>query len=513
MPMPRVWPAVDAPQAQARPETRLLHGVEITDPYAWLRDANWREVLKHPEQLHPDIRAYLEAENAHAEALLAETKALQETLVGEMRSRIREDDAEPPFPDGPFAYYQRYVTGGEHRLICRRPREGGPETVVLNGDTEAEGHSFFSLKAAEHSPDHRLLAWSSDTTGSEYYTVHVRDLATGEDREHITDTTGHIVWLSGSNGFLYVRYDDNHRDNRVFLHRLGDDPANDTLLHEETTPGCFISLDRTQDGAFVTITIADHETGEVRIVSSDDPAAAPRLIAPRQNGVLYEVDHHDGQFIILTNADGARDYKIVTAPVAAPGRANWVDLVPHQPGRLIMSHTCYAHHLVWQERNNAVPALVIRNWADGAPHAIAFDEPTYALSHASGLEYATDTLRFTYSSLSTPPETYAYDMGSRERTLDGTAPCLLYGYGAYGIVDERRLPVKYPVAGRSRLRLRHRPCARRHGQGLSLVSGRQARAQDQHLHRFHRRRRGADRARATPRAGGSSPRAARPAGC
>lgn len=470
------WPHAAPPRAEARASSRHVHGILLEDPYAWLRADNWQEVLKKPQTLPADIRSYLEAENAHAEALLAPLQPLQQTLIEEMRARIREDDAEPAFPDGPFAYFQRYEKGGNHAHYCRRPRNGGAEEVLLDGDREAQGHSFFKLKDARHSPDHRLLAWAADTKGSEYFTIRVRDLATGLDGDSVPDTTGRAVWLGDGSGFLYVRVDDKHRDNRVFLHRLGTPVSADVLLHEETVPGFFVSIGETQDEAFALIHINDHETSEVRLVDPANPTAVPQLIEPRRTGVEYAVDHHDGQFYILTNADGATDFKIVTAPAGAPARANWRDLVPHQPGRLIMAHACYRDHMVMQVRENAVPSILIRAHADGATHAVAFDEPTYALSFANGIEYDTSELRIVYSSMTTPQQTFAYDMAGRTRTLlkqreipsghvpedyrvlrldvpthdgkllpisvlhhaetplDGTAPCLLYGYGAYGIV-------------------------------------------------------------------------------
>lgn len=465
------------PAAAARhPTEATWHGTVLSDPYHWLKAENWQEVLKNPASLPTEIRSFLTGENAYCAATLAPTSDLQRTLVAEMRGRIKEDDTQLPYPDGPFNYYTRFRTGGEHPIICRKPRAGGDEQIMLDGDAEGEGKSFFDLAEHVHSPDHTMLAWAADTAGSEYHTIRVRDLASGEDRDRIEDTTGSVVWLRDSNGFLYVRLDDKHRDNRVFLHRLGTDPASDVLLHEEVEPGFFVSISETQDSAFALIDIHDHETSEVRIVDPVNPAARPRVIHPRTDGLRYSVDHHAGRFIIRTNADGAVDYKIISAPVKAPGLANWTDLVPHTPGRLVTSLTCFSGHLVWSERANAVPSIQIRTWADGATHSIDFDEPTYALVFYPGLEYDTATLRFNYSSLSTPGETFEYDIANRSRVLlkrreipsghnpadyivtrldapawdgetvpisilrhrttplDGSAPCLLYGYGSYGIV-------------------------------------------------------------------------------
>lgn len=466
---------IEPPAVASIPHVTNVHGVALRDDFAWLKAENWQIVLKTPAALPAPIRAMLEAENSYTERVLAKTEALQQALVAEMRGRIKEDDAQPPTPDGAFAYYDRFRSGGEHPIICRRARDGGAEEVLLDADREAEGAAFFQLAGAAHSPDHRLLAWAADTAGSEYHTIRVRDLSTGKDLDHVPETTGSIVWLKDSRGFLYVRLDENHRDNRVFLHRLGTPQASDILLHEEETPGFFVSLGETQDRAYALIDIHDHETSEVRLVDPADAAAPPRIIHPRQDGLRYWVDHHAGAFIIRTNAGGATDYKIVRAPVCDPRIENWTDLVPHRSGRLILRHNCYAGHLVWLERANALPAIRIRSW-NGQEHAIAVDEPAYSLGYSEGYEYDTTNLRFTYSSLSTPGETYDYDMERQVRTLikrreipsghnpddyavsridapgwdgetipvsilrrkdtalDGRAPCLLYGYGAYGIV-------------------------------------------------------------------------------
>ena len=470
-----VWPQTRPPRARREPVALTRHGVSWSDDFAWLKADNWQEVLKEPGALPADIRAYLDAENRHAARLMRPQRTLMATLVKEMRGRIAEADSDVPVEDGPHAYYRRFRRGGNHPLVCRMPRGGGTETVLLDAEALAHDHAFFALKASRQSPDHRLLGWGADTNGSEYCTLTVRDLATGSDIDSVADTTGRLVWLADSSGFLYVRLDDKHRDNRVFLHRIGQPQTADILLHEETEPGMFIALGQTQDSAFITLTIGDHETSEVRLVDPANPAATPRIVAPRQTGIQYDLDHHQGRFIILTNADSATDFKIVTAPVATPGRDTWVDLVPHEDGRLIEDFACFAGHLVWQERRDAVPALMIRRWRDGESHAIGFDEPSYALSFSAGDEFDTTRLRFTYSSLTTPQETYDYDMETHDRVLrkrrtlpsghnpgdyllrrieaktddgalvpvsllmrkgqrrDGLAPCLLYGYGAYGI--------------------------------------------------------------------------------
>ena len=481
------------PVAARRPVRSVTHGFERVDDYAWLKAENWRDVMKDPDALAPDIRAYLEAENCYADAVLAPVTGLRAALFEELKGRIPEDDATVPSPDGPYAYGVRYVAGAQHPRLVRQRREGGPEELILDGDAMAAGKAYFRLGASEHSPDHAALAYCTDESGGELFAIRIRDLATGRDLEAIEGTAGSFVWALDSRTLFYVRLDEDHRPNRVFRHRLGTDPAEDALVYEEPDPGFFVGLGRTQSRAFITISAHDHETGEVHLIDSSAPESPPRLVAPREPGVRYDVEHRGESLlgeplrgeplrgeplIIRTNADGAEDYKIVAAPMPdsrASGRAGWRDLVPHVQGRPILDVVAYAEHLVRLERENGLPRIVVRRWRDGAEHAIAFDEEAYALGLSAGYEFETRTLRFIYSSPTKPAQVFDYDMERRERrlrktqevpsghepaayvarrifapaadgeavpvtllhrkdlALDGTAPCLLYGYGAYGI--------------------------------------------------------------------------------
>ncbi|WP_291828203.1 S9 family peptidase [Bosea sp. (in: a-proteobacteria)] len=467
---------VSAPRADVRTKTTHVHNVTLQDDYDWLRAPNWKEVLRDPQALPADIRRHLEAENAYSKALMAPTRTLQRELVKEMRGRLKEDDSSVPQPDGPYLYYSRYRKGGEHPLICRKPRSGkGRETIMLDADALADGKDFFDLGDAAHSPDHGLLAWSADEAGSELHRIRVRDLATGEDRPDIVpDTTGEVVWAADSRAFFYVGVDADHRPSRVLRHRLGDSADQDTLMHEESDAGMFVDIDETQSGRFLLISINDHETSEIRLLDLTVPDAVPVTIAPRAVGREYDVDHLDDALLIRTNADGAEDFKIVTAPVADPSPGNWRDLVAHRPGCLILSHLCLQGRLIRLERENGLPRIVIRDMATGAESSIAFDEEAYGLGLDAGYEFETETLRFIYASMARPAETYDYDMASGVRVLlkrqevpsghdpadyrvrrifaraqdgeevpvsilhradtplDGSAPCLLYGYGSYG---------------------------------------------------------------------------------
>lgn len=464
------------PVAPRRPHSFTRHGITVTDDYAWLKDEKWQEVLRDPKVLDPDIRKYLDEENVYTESLLGHTAGLQKTLVREMRGRIKEDDSSVPSPDGPFAYFRRFREGGQHELFGRMPRDGGDGEIVLDGDALAKDHEYFKFGGSRHSHDHKMQAWSADTKGSEYFSIRVRDWASGKDFEDLVEETdGGVVWAADCKSFFYVRLDDNHRPMQVWRHRLGTKQADDSLVFEEQDAGWFTHLHESTSGRFCVIAGGDHETSEQRLIDLANPEAPPRLVAAREEGVQYSIADRGDQLFILTNADDAIDFKIVTAPLSSPERANWRDLIPYRPGIYIIDLDLYAGHLVRLERANALPSIVIRDLTSNEEHAIAFDEAAYSLDAMGSYEFETTNLRFAYSSMTTPSEVYDYDMVKRTRTLrkrqeipsghnaadyvttrimakaqdgaevpvsilhrrglklDGTAPLLLYGYGSYGM--------------------------------------------------------------------------------
>ena len=463
------------PVAAKHPEPRQAHGVAWVDDYAWIRADNWREVLRDPATLPADIRALLEAENAYADAMLAPTRRLQRELVREMRARLKEDDSDVPQTDGPYAYYSRFRHGGQHRIVCRRPRGGGKEAVLVDGDARAAGQAFFHLTFARHSPDHGKLAWSADDKGSEMSTIRVRDVAGDADLDDAVDNaTGDAVWTADSQAFLYVEQDEAHRPWRVMRHRLGTPQRDDAEIFEEVDPAWFIAIRPTRLGRVAMISVHGHDSSETYVVDLADPAAKPRLIAPRRPGFRYEAMDHGDVFYIRANSGGAADFQILTAPRDAPHEANWRPFVPHRPGRLIEHATLFRDFLVLLAREDNVPHLIVHPLDGGAPHEIAFEAPIYTLGLEPVYEFDSPTFRFSFASMACSQEIYDYDVAHRQRILrkkqetptdfdasayvtrcvfaeaddgervpislihrrdiklDGTAPLLLYGYGAYG---------------------------------------------------------------------------------
>jgi oligopeptidase B len=464
------------PVAEKRPVSSAHHGVELVDDYGWLRASNWQEVMRDPNALDPQIRNYLEAENAYTDVALEDTGALQQTLYAEMKARIKEDDSTVPTPDGPFEYFVSYVTGGQYPRFNRRPRGGGPDQLLIDGNKEAEGKPYWQLGSAGHSPDHRYLAYGVDEKGSELFTVRIRDMQTGEDLpDTIPDTRSSTVWARDGRTLFYVRLDDNHRPLFVYRHRLGTPVSEDVLVHAEKDIGYYVGVGQTQSGRYIIVDAHDHQTNEVYLIDAEDPEGPSRLVAAREHGHEYSIEHHGDKLFILTNSGGAEDFRLCEAPVSAPQMANWREILPHRDGRLILDVVAYRDHLVRLEREEGLPRIVIRRLVDGAEHAIAFDEEAYALGMSAGHEFDTTTLRFIYSSMTTPTQVVDYDMETRERVLrktqeipsghdpadyvtrrllapapdgemvpvsvlyrkgtplDGSAPLFLYGYGSYGI--------------------------------------------------------------------------------
>ncbi|PIO98472.1 S9 family peptidase [Pleomorphomonas carboxyditropha] len=465
------------PCAEKRPVVTTIHDVDLVDDYAWLRADNWQDVLRDPDLLDPAIRAHLEAENAYCDAYMADTVGLQKTLVAEMRGRILEDDSSVPLPDGPYAYASRYLTGAQHPRLVRTLRDGGPEELLLDADELARGKPYFSLGGASHSPDHKLLAYSVDDTGSEFHVIRVRDLDADADlADEIPNTSGGVAWAADSRSFFYTYINDNHRTEKVLRHVIGTPAEDDIVVYVEEDPGFFCGVDKTQSGRFIVIDSHDHQTSEVRLIDAEAPDSPPRLVTARETEVEYSIeDDGDDRVYILTNADGAEDFKIVNAPLKSPGRDNWIDVVAHEPGRLILSMSIFRGRMVRLERVGGLPRIVIRELSSGHEHAIAFPEEAYSLGLSGSYEFDTNIVRFTYSSPTTPAQVYDYEMETGERflrktqevpsghepsdyvtrrvmapaadgesvpvtllyradtPLDGSAPCLLYGYGAYGI--------------------------------------------------------------------------------
>lgn len=472
------------PVARREPKSITQLGRTRIDDYAWMKDDNWKDVLRDPKVLRADIREHLEAENAYTKALLDDpTKALQEALFAEMKGRIKEDDSSVPASDGAWDYYVRYEIGAEHPVHGRRPRgRSDGEVVLLDEEALSKGKAFFQVGAAHHSPDHRLYAWAADEQGSEYYTIRIKDLATGETLPvEIESAYGDFTFSPDSQWLFWIWRDENARPSKVY--RRPARGGEDVLVYEEADDGMFLGVGTTSDDSHVVVHVGNQETTEIWLIPAGDPTRPPFVAEPRRVGVKYELDHWTDRWVIRTNDDGAVDFKLVTSTAEIPARSTWTDFVPHQPGHYVTGFAAYARHLVRLERVNANDRIVVMA-RDGGEHEIVFDEEACALSLSGGYEYDTTVTRFIYQSPTTPRQWFDYDMASRERTLrktqeipsghdparyvarrlmataadgaevpitvlmlkdtplDGSAPLLLYGYGAYGHAMEPSFSIR-----------------------------------------------------------------------
>ncbi|MCK5725993.1 MAG: S9 family peptidase [Thiotrichaceae bacterium] len=463
------------PRAKKQSHFQTHHGIETKDDYFWLRADNWQEAMRDPEKLPSEIKQYLEAENRYFKSAMAGTESLQKALIAEMRGRIEEDDSSVPDQWDNYAYNTRYIKGSEYPMMVRTARdavEGDKEEILLDGNIEAKDKDYFELGATEISPDHQYLAWSVDQNGSEYYQLKIRHLTTTKDLDYSIADVASLAW--GDNQTLfYTRVDENHHPNKIFRHTVGTHPDSDILVMKEEDSRFFMSVDRLLSGNYLLLSSGMNDQDEHWFIPTHRLDSKPQLITARQDKLEYSVEQQGDHFIIVTNANGAEDFKIVSAPISAPHQKNWKDIVPHQLGRMIIDVEVYEDWLIWMERENGLPSIVVR-YKKGNEERIHFDEDAYSLGIQASLEYQTDTLRFSYSSPTTPSSIYDYNLKTNQRTLrkatqipsghnpsdyitrrlmatshdgetvpmtilyhsstpiDGTAPCLLYGYGSYG---------------------------------------------------------------------------------
>ncbi|UXM94403.1 S9 family peptidase [Bartonella sp. HY329] len=474
--MAKIFPAIAAPETAKIAQKSVHHGIEKTDEYAWLRADNWQEVFQDPSKLDPAILAQLQQENAYQAEMMTGTEELQAKLFAEMKGRIKEDDSSVPEKDGEFAYGSAFAIGGEQPYFFRTKRDGGEQSIYLDGHKEGVDKAYFQLGGVSYAPDHKKFLWSYDDKGSEFYNIKIRDFGRDSDHDEIlSHTSGDGVWDANAQGFFYSKLDENHRASEIFYHRLGTQQSEDRLIFKEEDSRFFVQVSGSALEDYIFINLHDHETSEIWYLPANDPSAQPKLIKARETGVEYEIIPAGEQFYILTNMDKARDFKVMVTPSAQPEPENWQDFIPHEEGRLIVGFDAYENYLLWLETQNCLPAIKVWNRATKDVHSIAFDEEAYSLGLHGAVEYDSDIIRFSYSSPTTPRQLFEYDLSSRERNLlkeqevpsghnasdyvarrlmakahdgelvpltllyrkdialDGSAPCLLYGYGAYGM--------------------------------------------------------------------------------
>jgi len=470
------YPLVTAPIAKRVPTGRTFHDDTVIDEYAWLANKD-----------DPDTIAYLKAENAHTEAVTAPLGGLRETLFTEIKNRTQETDLSVPARKGGYWYYSRMVEGRQYAIRCRVTVEPGTddppstvdgsalpgEEVLLDGNALAEGHEFFALGTFDVSPDGRWLAYSTDFTGDERFTLRVKDLTTGTVlADAIPDTYYGSAWSIDASTIFYITVDEAWRPYRVWRHVVGTDPGSDAIIYEESDERFWVGVELTRSERFVVVDVNSKLTSEVHYLPADAPLDPLKVVAPRRQGVEYTVEHHGDRFLILHN-DGAKDFALSYTPVDDPGA--WVPLVPHTPGSRLLAVDAFRRFLVVSLRRDGLTSLRVLPLDGGAEYDIAFPEPIYTVGPDTNPEYHTDSFRLRYVSLVTPDSVYDCDLATGALTLrkrqpvlggydpdqyeqhrewaladdgtrvpislvhkrgvprDGSAPLVLYGYGSYEI--------------------------------------------------------------------------------
>jgi oligopeptidase B len=395
----------DPPRAEPRPFSYERHGYTIDDPYAWLKDP------RYPTVEDEDVLAYLKAENAYFEAAMAPHSSLVETLFEEMKGRLKEDESSVPVRERDWLYWWAFRPGMQYRTWYRRPVAGGDEQVIFDEPVEAEGKDYFRAGALEISPDGRLAATLVDDSGSERFDLRIRDLATGEDLETVTDVAiGHPVWTSDSGGIVFTEVNAQWRSYRARYHRLGTPPSEDVTLYEETDElGFSVGVAISQDESVIFIATGDNSTTEIRFVSAADPTEPLTLISPRREKRQYSADAAHGKLWIRTNDDHV-NFRIAEADLATPG--DWTTVIPGSDRVYLRGLTAYRDHLAISERLDGLDQLRLRSY-DGREERIPFGEAAYSAGFGNNPEFAPEAYRVHYSSMVTPATVYDYHPAER----------------------------------------------------------------------------------------------------
>lgn len=452
------------PVARVSDHQFTLHGITVKDPYHWLRDKDY------PKVDDAEILDYLKAENAYFEDRMRDASMLVEALYEQMKGRVKEDDRSVPFADGDWLYWWAFETGGQYRNWYRKPRTGGEAQLILSEPKLAEGHDYFRLGTLDVSPDGRLMAYSTDIKGDERYTLKIRDIASGRDLETVaTDALGGTAWQADSKALVWTQASAEWRPTKALVHRLG--AAKSVLVYEEPDAGYWVSASTTQDRAHVLLNSYTQTTNDVRLLDARDLSKAPRLVKPRQTDVRYSVDTRGDTLFVLTNDDHV-NFRIATAPLAAPGR--WTTLVPGSAETYLTNISAFTSYLAVEERVAGLDQIRLI-FPDGRETRVKFPEASYTANLETNAEPDAPELRIAYSSMVTPNTVFDYKVATGELVtrkvqeipsgydpsqyetvrllatardgtkvpvsvltkrgypLDGTRPLHVYGYGSYGI--------------------------------------------------------------------------------
>jgi oligopeptidase B len=428
-PVARAFAGAPAPVVPVRPVHIEQLGRTRIDPYSWLKPANWKDVWRDPSVLDPEIRAWLATENTYAKQVLQPTAAIAERLFQQMKARTTRDAEAPATISGGFAYTTRFEAAAQYRRHLRTAVAGGPETLLLDEQGRAQGHSFLRVVGAGPSPDHRLFAWAEDLTGAEKYTIFLKVVATGEVIEGPRDAFGSFVVTRDSRWLFWTWRDGSSRPARIYRRLVTGGP--DILVYEEPDPAFLLTITASNSQDYLFIRSWNDVTSEVRLVDVRNPDVVSPPVAHRQSGHLYSLEHWGDDFVVLTNSGGAVDFKLMRTPTADPAQTAWRDWIPTQPGRTIVTVRAFAGALVRLVRVEGNNSVVVRT-AGGVERTIAFDEPAYVAA-LEACDYATPTARLTYESPRTPKTWFDIDLATGGRTKVAAQAVPGYDPAAYEV--------------------------------------------------------------------------------
>ena len=469
---------IKAPDAKTVPYSQEIHDMNLSDEYFWMRLSDEEKEAEKPSEQTQDVLDYLNSENDYKEKVLSPTEGFQTKLYDEIVGRIVKDDESVPVFYREYWYYTRYEDGKEYAYSCRKKGSmEASEEVLLDGPKLAEGHSYFAIGGTSVSPNNNLIVYGIDTVSRRQYTLRIKDLSTGVVLEdEIPETTGGAVWANDNKTLFYTKKDPvTLRSYRILKHILGTPVSEDVVVFEEADETFNVGVGKSKSEEYIMIGSHSTLSSETRYINADKPESEFTLIQEREADHEYHVSHYNDSFYITTNADGAKNFKLVKTSVNTPSRDNWVDVIPHRDDVLFEGTEIFEKYLVLEERINGLTAIRVKSWDGKEDYYLEFNDPAYMTYVGSNPDFKADKLRFGYTSLTTPHTTYEHAFTDKALTqlkrqevlggdfdvdnytserimvdsrdgvkipvsivyrkdvvLDGTNPLLLYAYGSYG---------------------------------------------------------------------------------
>ena len=399
--------------------TVKIHNEELIDNYSWIKQKDWKEVILNPNKLNAQVKKYLDEENLFKENQLKDIKDIEKKLFEELKSKIKNEDNSVPKKDGDYFYGYKYNKNSEYPIYYRKNITKNSEEIILDCEKKSKTHTYFNVASISHSHNHKSVAYNIDTNGSEYFSIFVEDIDKKEILSpEIKNTTGDIIWSLDNNYIFYVGLDQNHRPTKVFKHKIGSDPNKDLLIYEEKDPSFFCSINLSKTKKYLFIRTADHETSEYLFINLQLNETTPVLFKKRIKKIEYDLEHHEKFFLISTNIDEAKNFKIMISHEQSYQK--WEEFIAYEKDNLILDFILLKDWLVRLERTEGSENIIILNLNNKDQHKISFDEEAYNLSLDHGYEYETDTFRYSYSSPTTPKSIFDYDCKLKKQELKKT---------------------------------------------------------------------------------------------